>query len=65
MKWNEMNKSCPCRKGKYCTNGLACEERKCFLHNVKWLKEPCLTWVDSKNVPDYLTLAICGMANFS
>ena len=24
-------KNCPCRKGEYCTNGLKCTERNCFL----------------------------------
>jgi hypothetical protein len=24
-------KNCPCSKGEYCTNGLKCTERNCFL----------------------------------
>jgi hypothetical protein len=24
-------KNCPCSKGEYCTNGLKCDERNCFL----------------------------------
>jgi hypothetical protein len=65
MEWKKIHEKCPCRKGEFCTNCLACEERYCFLHNVRWLKEPCLTWADSKNVQDYLALAICGIASFS
>jgi len=65
MKWSKMHKTCPCCKGEYCTNGLSCEEENCFLHNVIWLTKPCLTWIDSKNVKDYLTLAVCGIGIFS
>ena len=65
MDWIKMREKCPCRKGEFCTNGLSCVERSCFLYNVRWLTDPCLTWADSKNVMDYSALAICGIANFS
>ena len=26
-----IQKNCPCNKGEYCTNGLKCTERNCFL----------------------------------
>ena len=36
MKWLEITKSCPCRKGEDCVNGLKCTEKNCFLlKNVK------------------------------
>jgi hypothetical protein len=31
MKWHEISKNCPCRKGEDCVNGLECNERNCFL----------------------------------
>ncbi len=65
MEWKKIREKCPCRKGEFCTNCLTCDERNCFLHNVRWLTGPCLTWVDSNNVRDYFTLPICEVATFS
>jgi hypothetical protein len=31
MKWLEISKDCPCRKGESCVNGLKCSEKTCFL----------------------------------
>jgi len=31
MKWLEISKTCPCRKGKHCVNGLKCNKKNCFL----------------------------------
>lgn len=31
MKWLEISKNCPCRKGEDCVNGLKCTKRNCFL----------------------------------
>jgi hypothetical protein len=31
MKWLEISKNCPCRKGEYCANGLKCSKKTCFL----------------------------------
>ena len=31
MKWLEISKTCPCRKGEYCVNGLKCNKKNCFL----------------------------------
>jgi len=34
MKWLEINKNCPCRKGEGCVNGLKCSEKNCFLLRI-------------------------------
>ena len=34
MKWLEISKYCPCRKGEDCVNGLKCCEKNCFLLKV-------------------------------
>ena len=34
MKWLEINKNCPCRKGEDCVNGLKCSKKNCFLLRV-------------------------------
>jgi len=53
-------KNCPCSKGEYCTNGLKCTERNCFLlKSSTFVAKPLAIPIDNLNPilhildPDY------------
>jgi len=44
MKWLEISKNCPCRKGEYCVNGLKCSKKNCFLLKGRKAEKEDINW---------------------